>query len=137
VFALNEPDVLLETNVRTAVIHHFFADATGIPDKDIEPIARAAAAGQDPCTWHSALFDYGVYLKATHGNASRKSAQYVRQSRFEGSLRQVRGAILKALARDASLRDAKSRFAERFDDALAGLEKDGLIKRQGRTWQLA
>lgn len=137
VFAFNEPDVLLETNVRTAVIHHFFADDSRISDKDVVPIAAAAAKGQDPRTWHSALFDYGVYLKATQGNAGRKSAQYVRQSKFDGSLRQVRGAILKALTAGEPLLPLQERFAERFKPALVSLEKEGLIAKQGKGWRLA
>lgn len=137
VFAFNEPDVLLETNVRTAAIHHFFTDPQKIHDREIMVYAQKAAAGQDPRTWHSALFDYGVYLKASHGNASRKSAHYVRQSKFEGSLRQVRGAILKALSAGESLASLRERFGERFDPALAALVSEGLITKHGRGWRLA
>jgi A/G-specific adenine glycosylase len=50
-----------------------------------------------PREWYYALMDYGVALKEQHPNPSRKSAHYTRQSPFEGSLRQVRGKILKAL----------------------------------------
>jgi A/G-specific adenine glycosylase len=136
VFAFNEPDVLLETNVRTAVIHHFFADADDIHDKQVAPIAAAAARGQDPRQWHSALFDYGVYLKATHGNASRKSAHYVRQSTFDGSLRQVRGAVLKTLAAGNPVSSLSARFGDRLEQALSSLATEGLIVRAGRGWRL-
>lgn len=137
VFAFDEPDVLLETNVRTVVIHHFFADADDVHDRDVEPIARALAAGQDPREWHAALFDYGVHLKATRGNAGRRSAHYVRQSRFEGSLRQVRGAVLKALAAGEPLAPLRERFAERFEPAVAALAREGLVTRRGRGWSLS
>ncbi len=41
--------------------------------------------------------DYGVALKKTFKNPSRRSAHYTKQSKFEGSERQIRGMILKAL----------------------------------------
>jgi A/G-specific adenine glycosylase len=41
--------------------------------------------------------DYGVMLKKNLPNPSRKSAHHTQQSKFEGSHRQVRGMILKAL----------------------------------------
>lgn len=136
VFAFNEPAVLLETNVRTAVIHHFFPDPQKIHDREILVYAEQAAVGQDPRQWHSALFDYGVYLKATHGNASRQSAHYTKQSKFDGSLRQVRGAVLKALAAGYPASSLAAAFGDRLELALSSLAKEGLIVRAGRGWRL-
>lgn len=136
VFAFNEPDVLLETNVRTAIIHHFLPHTLQIHDREIITYAACAAQGQDPRQWHSALFDYGVYLKATHGNASRTSAHYKKQSKFDGSLRQVRGAILKTLAAGKPAASLAERFDNRLNPALVSLAKEGLIIRRGRGWRL-
>jgi len=100
VFAFNEPDILIETNIRATIIHHFYSSIlqkTAILDKEILPIARAAAMRQDSQVWHWALMDYGAHIKKLHGNPARRSAHYARQPKFEGSLRQVRGAILRAL----------------------------------------
>ena len=47
--------------------------------------------------WYWALIDYGVFLKAHYKNPSRRSAHHVVQSKFEGSVRQPRGALLRAL----------------------------------------
>ena len=44
-----------------------------------------------------ALMDYGVHLKKSLPNPSRKSAHHTVQSKFEGSDRQIRGRILKKL----------------------------------------
>jgi A/G-specific adenine glycosylase len=41
--------------------------------------------------------DYGTYLGKTVPNPNRKSKHYTKQSKFEGSNRQVRGGILKVL----------------------------------------
>ena len=68
-----------------------------ISDRELLPLIAAAAEGQDPRTWHWALMDYGSHLKKLHKNPSRQSAHYAKQSKFEGSQRQVRGAILRVL----------------------------------------
>ncbi|MBM3271743.1 A/G-specific adenine glycosylase [Candidatus Kaiserbacteria bacterium] len=137
VFAFNEQDVLLETNVRTAVIHHFFAGMQHIHDRDVIARAVAAAKRQDPRQWHSALFDYGVHLKATHGNASRTSAHYKKQSKFDGSLRQVRGAVLKALAAGGTLSTVRARFPARYERALQALYEERIICKRGARWMLS
>jgi A/G-specific adenine glycosylase len=41
------------------------------------------------------MMDYGTFLKKEHGNLSQKSHSYRKQTKFEGSTRQVRGALLK------------------------------------------
>ena len=41
--------------------------------------------------------DYGVYLKKQTGNPTRRSTHYTRQSKFEGSDRQIRSMILRRL----------------------------------------
>ncbi len=143
VFAFNEPEVLIETNVRTAIIHHFFTRVRAVPDYEIEKIAAMAATQQDPRQWHSALFDYGAHLKVSGVRNNARSVHYTKQSRFEGSLRQARGKILRALANGENM-GLRNPYMLR---ALEGLERDGLIEREkgsvrggsalGRKWRLA
>lgn len=97
-FAYNEPTVLIETNVRTVFIHHCFKEATGVPDTKLLPLIAATVPSDRARDWYAALMDYGSYLKREHGNVSRRSRTYVKQSRFAGSNRQVRGAIVRALS---------------------------------------
>src|SRR3989344_3592802 len=98
VFAFNLPDALIETNIRATYIHTFYRMSDiHISDAEILVVARKVAKGQDPRTWHWALMDYGVHIKKLHKNPARKSAHYTKQSKFEGSLRQVRGTILREL----------------------------------------
>lgn len=141
VFAFNEPDVLLETNIRTAFIHHFFPRKRAVTDKKLLPFAAAAARGQDPRTWYWALMDYGTHIKRLHQNPSRRSAHYGVQSKFEGSLRQVRGAILKLLIDgshgDKALAQKLSFDGKRIRDALHGLALDGLILSEKGSWRIA
>jgi A/G-specific adenine glycosylase len=136
VFAYDEPHTLLETNVRAAFIHHFFAEKESVNDRDLVPLMEAAAADQDPRQWHWALMDYGTYIKKLHKNPARKSASYVRQSKFEGSLRQVRGAVLQQLHKGP--RETFQGYEwDRIKAALATLEKDGLIIQKKGKWRIA
>ena len=129
VFAHNEPDILLETNIRTAFIHHFLIRKrdTIIYDSKLIPLARKAAEGQDPRKWHWALMDYGAYLKRSGVRNNHRSAHYVRQSKFEGSLRQIRGAILRELEQGPSLLKGLKFKSSKIQSALASLARDGLI----------
>ncbi|HTR19188.1 MAG TPA: A/G-specific adenine glycosylase [Candidatus Paceibacterota bacterium] len=133
VFAFDESEVLVETNVRTAIIHHFLTKRTAVEDFDVEKIAAAAAIEQDPRQWHSALFDYGAHLKRNGVRTNAQSAHYVRQSKFEGSLRQIRGAVLRRLqeGKQPLGRSAKLSLA------LAGLRRDGLIHQVKGKWRIA
>lgn len=141
VFAWNEPEVLIETNVRTVVIHHFFPRKKKVSEKEILTKATELANGQDPRTWHAAMMDYGSYLKAAHGNASKKSAVYAKQKPFKGSLREVRGAILKKLQSGTHTTRALQEklppeMRERFQKALESLLADGLVRHEGRRVSL-
>lgn len=145
VFAFNEPHALLETNVRTAFIHHFFPHKKSVSDKDLVPLMEAAAADQDPREWHWALMDYGAHLKKLHKNPSRRSASYTKQSSFRGSLREVRGILLKSLSRSTKIEiDLYLEVAEhahikktRVHEALDSLVRDGLIKKVKGKWRIA
>ena len=80
--------------------------------------------------------DYGTHIKRLHENPARKSASYTRQSKFEGSLRQVRGAVLRAL--HSGVRIEKLPFPKvRIRSALAGLARDGLIAKRKEKWAIA
>jgi len=96
-FAFNQPRTVIETNVRTVFLHHFFPDQTKISDAKLEPYVTAATNQQNPRRWYSAIMDYGSYLKKVIPNPSRKSKHYTKQSKFKGSVRQVRGEVLKNL----------------------------------------
>lgn len=97
-FGYNIPTVFIETNIRTVFIHCFFQDKTDVTDKELFPLIAAALDHDNPREWYYALMDYGVWLKSQHVNPSRKSAHYNKQSKFEGSDRQIRAKILKFVA---------------------------------------
>ena len=98
-YAYNAPVVFLETNIRTVYIHHFFHDQTDVKDQDIAELVSQTLPNQDETRhWYWALMDYGTYIKQTHGNKSRASKTYAKQSPFQGSKRQVRGAVIRYLS---------------------------------------
>jgi A/G-specific adenine glycosylase len=97
-FAYNVPTVFIETNIRAAVLHFFFKDRDQVKDKELIPVLQTALDQRDPRTWYWALMDYGAALKRLTPNPNRRSAHYNRQSPFEGSFRQLRGAVIRALA---------------------------------------
>ncbi len=135
-FAFNQDVVFVETNIRTAVIHHFFMKKEKVADRDIEKILQEALPEGRAREWYSALMDYGTHLKRSGVKVNIKSNQYMKQTTFEGSLRQARGAILKALTAGKPLASIKKDFPERLDAALVALNKEGLIRKKYRTWVL-
>lgn len=96
-FAFNQPTVFIETNIRTVFIHCFFRDKVGVTDKELLPLIAASVDQNNPREWYYALMDYGVWCKSQQVNPSRKSAHYTKQSKFEGSDRQIRAKILKLI----------------------------------------
>ena len=97
-FAYNKPTIFIETNIRAVYLHTFFQDQKDIPDTMLEPLVRATVDSINPREWYYALMDYGVIIKKLYPNPSRKSKHHSAQSAFEGSNRQVRGAIVKLIA---------------------------------------
>jgi A/G-specific adenine glycosylase len=96
-FAANYPAVFIETNIRAVMLHFFFNDRNDVKDREIFPVLKSSIDRENPRKWYWALMDYGAALKKITVNPNRRSAHYARQSRFEGSFRQMRGVVIKTL----------------------------------------
>lgn len=96
-FAFNSPTIFIETNIRAVFIHFFFANKDSVHDQEIMPLLEESLDKEYSRDWYYALMDYGVMLKKTLVNPSRKSKHHAKQSKFEGSDRQIRGMILRIL----------------------------------------
>ncbi len=96
-FAFNKPTVFIETNIRTVFIHFFFRDEQDVHDQEIMPLVAQSVNHENSREWYYAIMDYGVMLKRTMPNPSRKSKHHKKQSTFEGSNRQIRGQIIRKL----------------------------------------
>lgn len=97
VYSWDQPTVFIETNIRSVYLHHFFKNEQAVTDAQLLPYIEQTLLKQSPRKWYWALMDYGTFLKSTTINPSRASKHHTRQSKFEGSLRQLRGAVLKEL----------------------------------------
>ncbi len=137
-YAYNQPVVFVETNIRTVFIHHFFPDTDQVADKDILPLITKALDYEHPREWYWALMDYGSYLKKSVGNASKASKHFIKQSTFEGSLRQVRGAVIRRLtAGSASLNELHDLLPDdRLQRVLDDLVGEELIHHKNHTYSL-
>lgn len=103
-FAHNEDVVFVETNIRTAVIHHFFPKKKQVSDAEILVLLEKMLPNGRSREWYSALMDYGSYLKRSGIRLNARTKGYTKQSVFEGSARQARGALLRALVPGPQLR---------------------------------
>ncbi len=102
-FTFNNPTVFIETNIRAVFIYFFFKNQSEIHDKQLMPLIEKTVDQENPREWYYALMDYGVMLKQTMPNPSRKSRHHTKQSKFEGSDRQIRGAVVRLLTQFRSL----------------------------------
>jgi A/G-specific adenine glycosylase len=131
---------LIETNVRTVFIHHLFPRTKRlITDKELLPLVEYSLQGKSARTWYAALMDYGTRLKSELGSRKtvlhKKSSSYSKQSKFEGSTRQLRAAILKRILSAGEDGVAYKELLHIFSkskhdpaEALASLEREEMVK---------
>lgn len=131
-FAFNKPTVFIETNIRAVFIHSFFHNQDAVHDKELMPLIAQALDHDNPREWYYALMDYGVHLKKMYKNPSRKSKHHVKQSKFEGSDRQIRGMIIKLLTEYPYLEHAQlfaliDKEEQRIEGILGELQQEQLV----------
>ncbi len=138
-YSFNQPSIFIETNVRTVYFYHFFADEEEVSDVELRAIVESSVDTEHPREWYWSLMDYGTYLKRQGIGQNNKSKHYKKQSPLKGSVREVRGQILKLLTKaDFDERALKKELVidERFEPALLSLEKEGLIAKTGEIFHL-
>jgi A/G-specific adenine glycosylase len=140
-YAFNLPVVFIETNIRTVYIHEFCDCRSNISDAELYPLVEQTLDRKNPWKWYNALMDYGVMLKEKHGNLSRRSAHYKKQSSFMGSDRRIRGAIVRCITRAGALsaRELSRECAfppERTEKCLTALLKDGLLRKKSNKYHI-
>ncbi len=158
-FSANADVVLWDTNVRRIVLRHFFrGEFAGRTPDDAELHAALEAAFPEGRSrdWHNALMDFGSAVctgrspscaacplrrtclaapKFLGGHAAK--VRLVKpQARFEGSRRQARGAILRALAaagkKGAALKELQAGLRDHDAGVLMeALVKEGMAVRKG------
>lgn len=133
-YAHNQPVIFIETNVRTVLFHHFYASSGAkVSDKELVELAGHVFDLEQPREWYWALMDYGTYLKKTAGGRLGSSKHYKKQSPLRGSLREMRGKILKVLTRGPISEHELQKTIEadeRFVPALESLLGEGMIAKK-------
>jgi len=144
IFSFNTPVTCIETNIRRVFIHEFFPQKEDVNDKEILILAERALDKKNSKEWHYALMDYGAYLKSQVPNPNRRHKNYTLQSKFEGSLRQIRGTTLRMLSgKSMDIKELSKRLKKatlqtpaRIEKVILALEKEGLIKSNKKIYSL-
>jgi A/G-specific adenine glycosylase len=146
-FAFNQPSIVIETNIRTVFIHHFFPGAYQVPDAQLLPLIQQTLDTAHPREWYAGLMDYGTYLKSVLPNPTRRSQQYVKQSNFVGSNRQLRGELLRHITHHHRQTTAQilhhvaevlpTRTVDQVLSNLQQLQTEGFIQEKPDGWRLA
>jgi A/G-specific adenine glycosylase len=142
-FAYDQLVSLIETNVRTVFIHHFFADKKAVTDIEIMGlVSQVLPQVGSARLWYYALMDYGSFLKKQVGNLNRNSKHYTKQPQFNGSNRQVRGRIIReltkgALTKQGIIQALPGAQTELVEVQLTALVAEGLIQKERNRYQIA
>lgn len=152
--AFGAPVAAIDTNVRRIVARsRLGAEPDEVPVATLATEAQTACDPDDPGGWNQALMDLGREVcrptprcdvcPLAHGCAFRASGRVGRPSSrrqppFEGSRRQVRGAVLSVLRRSDRATAARivrdtGFTSERVGEALDGLVLDGIVEPTSRA----
>lgn len=141
-FAFGLPNAFIETNIRAVYLYFFYRDETGISDRELLERIEETLERNDPRTWYYALMDYGATLKKKIVNPNRNSRHYTKQSRFEGSLRQARGAVIRYIGTNGEARldriaEAEGIELERIETAALELVGEGMVAESDGIYRIS
>lgn len=143
-FALNKPEVFVETNIRTVIFHSGILENTRIlSDAQLLPIVEELLrrSKMQPRDFYAAMMDYGAHLKKQGVKLNSRSKHYAKQGKFEGSARQLRGALLRELlaapATPKQLQKKIPRTAGEIEAQLTRLRQEGLVAKRAHRYEVA
>jgi A/G-specific adenine glycosylase len=140
VFAFNTPTPMIETNIRSVYIYAFCQARQGVSDRELMKLIEHTMDHERCREWFYALMDFGVALKRARPGINARSKHHTKQSKFEGSDRQLAARVLKAIVgseRSVALADLTALLGAdlaRVQKAVDRLKTDGLLRcsRAGR-----
>jgi A/G-specific adenine glycosylase len=138
-YAFNQATVFIETNVRTVYFYHYFPEGDKVSDAQLRPLIERTLDQENPREFYWALMDYGSWLKRQGTGKISQSRHYKKQSALAGSVREIRGQIIRELAAGDMTHDQLQRAVtvdERFERALAGVVRDGLVSQRNDVLHL-
>jgi A/G-specific adenine glycosylase len=129
VFAFSKRLAAVDTNVRK-VIRHEFNLPLATPSKEIERIATLVLPRRKVKEWHHALMDYvrlELRIRTGENGGGKK------QTRYEGSRRQIRGVIIRQLTVHDAISIKKiarelRRSKTEIESAALAMQKEGIVK---------
>ncbi len=139
-FAFGIPSAFIETNIRTVYLHFFFKGKTKVHDDELLSVIAETLLKKRVREWYNALMDYGAMLKETVGNPNIHSSGYSKQSKFKGSRRELRGAILrhaslKGTVTPSDVTSPQSEFSA--VEIIYELVSEGFLQKKGAVFFLA
>jgi len=112
-----------------------------VDDREIEPLVAHTLDRRRPREWYWALMDYGAMFGeqvrgAVKENPNLRSRHYMRQSKFAGSDRELRGKLLRLFLKEKRIasRSLAKRLAEpaaRVKEISEDLVREGFLVRWG------
>jgi A/G-specific adenine glycosylase len=150
-FAFGEPIAAVDTNLRRVLSRWHGVTLSG---RALTDAASAEIDGGRPTEWNQAVMDLGATVCVPQNprcDACPVTAWCTdpstykpppKQSTFEGSMRQARGAVLKTLVAKgpttiATIAAGAAVDEQRIHDAAAALHSEGMIERIDDGWSLA
>ena len=94
IFAFNQNLAAVDTNIRRVLIALGFAKEE-MSEKELQTIADTVLLKGRARDWHNALMDYGAQVLTSSSTGISPTSK---QTCYEGSSRQVRGAVIRALS---------------------------------------
>lgn len=140
-FSSNEDSIIIETNIRTAVLHHFFPYTEQVSDAEIRSVLEKVYPVGRAREWYAALMDYGAMLKRRGVKRNAQAKGYAKQKAFKGSSREARGAILRALLDGSKTKAGLVKIfgSDRHVQVEAQLMKlcsEGMVEKMGARFSL-
>ncbi len=140
-FSYDSSVPIIETNIRSVYIHHFFTTKLSVTEVELLTKITKTLPTENHREWYWALMDYGVYIKKTFGNKNKQAKQYKKQSKFAGSDRQIRGAVIRKLAHKTLtepdlLKELVEYEKDRVHLQIMSLIQDGLVIQKANTYSL-
>ncbi len=140
-FAFSRCEPFLDTNIRRVFIHFFFPRKKKVQDEEILKKITQVQPERNLREWYSALMDYGATQFSKTPNPNKKSVGWRRQTKFEGSKREIRSHIIKELLKtkltSSQLQVRLQKDKTILKDILSELEKERLIKKRNSLWEIA
>ena len=150
-FAFNTPVPFIETNIRAVFLYFLFKESSSVSDIHIYELLQETLnhkkQKENPREWYYALYDYGTMLKVKLGREKttlhKQSKHYNKQSKFKGSNREIRGAILRLFTKYPKITEEKicallnaelshrtpADISKQVTSSLESLEKEGFIQK--------